>query len=77
MQPQEDMLTKTKFTVLIEKTVKNHRSSYMDAIIHVCEEIAVELEDVRKFISPTIKDKLEAEAMVLNYLPKQAMLPVD
>lgn len=63
--------------MLVEKTVKNHRSSYMDAVIHICNDIEVDLEDVRKFISPTIKDKLEAEAMVLNYLPRQNMLPVD
>jgi hypothetical protein len=49
----------------------------MDAIIHICSDIDVDLEDVRKFISPTIKDKLEAEAMGLNYLPRQNMLPVD
>jgi hypothetical protein len=63
--------------MLVEKTVKNHRSSYMDAVIHICSDIEVDLEDVRKFISPTIKDKLEAEAMVLNYLPRQNMLPID
>jgi hypothetical protein len=49
----------------------------MDAIIHICDDIDVELEDVRKFISPTIRDKIEAEAMNLNFLPKQNMLPVD
>lgn len=63
--------------MLVEKTVKNHRSSYMDAVIHICGDIDVDLEDVRKFISPTIKDKLEAEAMNLNYLPRQNMLPID
>lgn len=49
----------------------------MDAVIHICDDIDVELEDVRKFISPTIKDKLEAEAMRLNFLPRQNTLPVD
>lgn len=49
----------------------------MDAIIFVCEDVDVDLEDVRKFISPTIKDKLEAEAMNLNYLPRQNTLPLD
>jgi hypothetical protein len=43
----------------------------MDAIIKVCETNDIELEDIRKFISPVIKDKLEAEAMDLNYLPKK------
>tara|TARA_A100000171_G_C2129633_1_gene145831 strand:+ start:1597 stop:1746 length:150 start_codon:yes stop_codon:yes gene_type:complete len=49
----------------------------MDAIIHISENIDIELEDIRKFISPTIRDKLEAEAMNLNFLPRQNTLPVD
>lgn len=70
-------LTKTKFTKLVEETVKDHRSSYMDAIIHICDNIDVDLEDVKKFISPVIKDKIEAEAMRLNFLPRQNTLPFD
>ena len=70
-------LTKTKFTKLVEETVKDHRSSYMDAIIHICDNIDVDLEDVKKFISPVIKDKIEAEAMRVNFLPRQNTLPFD
>ena len=72
----DQLLTKTKFTKLIEEHVKKYRHSYMDAIIHTCDTIDVELEDVRKFISPTIKDKVEAEAMRLNFIPRQNTLPV-
>ena len=74
---QKEFLTKSEFGKLIEKTVKDHKSSYMDAIIHLCDEHEVELEDVRKFISPIIKNKLEAEAMKLNYLPRQNSLPIE
>ena len=49
----------------------------MDAIIHLCELHEVELEDVGKFIPPIIKNKLEAEAMKLNFLPRQNSLPID
>tara|TARA_R110000765_G_scaffold13616_1_gene40700 strand:- start:21 stop:251 length:231 start_codon:yes stop_codon:yes gene_type:complete len=73
----EQFLTKSKFTKLIEETVKDHRSSYMDAIIHICEIVNIELDDVRRFVSPVIKEKLEAEAMRLNFLPKQNTLPVE
>ena len=44
---------------------------YIDAILKVCETNNIEPEDVKKFISPVIKDKLEAEAMDLNFLPKK------
>ena len=57
--------------------MREHRSSYMDAIIHLCGEYDVDLEDVRKFIPPIIKNKVEAEAMRLNFLPRQNTLPID
>ena len=37
----------------------------------MCEITNIDPEDVKKFISPVVKEKLEAEAMKLNYLPKQ------
>jgi len=49
----------------------------MDAIIHICDEIDVDLEDVRRFVSPVIREKLEAEAMRLNFLPRQNTLPFE
>lgn len=70
MTLEDQFLTKTKFSKLIEETVLQKRLSYMDAIIHICEENSIEIEEVRKFISPIIKDKLEAEARKLNYLPR-------
>tara|TARA_X000000950_G_scaffold165161_1_gene201863 strand:+ start:144 stop:386 length:243 start_codon:yes stop_codon:yes gene_type:complete len=71
MKIEEQFLTKSKFTKLIEKTVADLRIPYMDAIIKVCETNDIEIEDIRKFVSPVIKDKLEAEAMDLNFLPKK------
>jgi hypothetical protein len=71
MKIEEQFLTKSKFTKLIENVVAESKMPYIDAIIKVCETNDIELEDIRKFISPVIKDKLEAEAMDLNYLPKK------
>ena len=65
---EENFLTKNKFTKLIEKTVSDLRIPYMEAILEVCEKNDIEPEDVKKFISPVIKGKVEAEAMNLNYL---------
>ena len=71
MKIEEQFLTKSKFTKLIENVVAELRIPYMDAIIKVCETNEIELEDIKKFISPVIKNKLEAEAMELNYLPRK------
>jgi hypothetical protein len=49
----------------------------MDAVITVCQDNEVEIEDVRKFITPILKDKIQAEAMKLNFLPRQNTLPID
>ena len=67
---EQNFLTKNKFTKLIESTVSELSIPYMEAILHVCEKNDIEPEDVRKFISPVIKGKVEAEAMQLNFLPK-------
>ena len=74
MTIEDNFLTKSKFTKLIEATVIETKLSYMDTILHLCEKNESEPEDVKKFISPIIKDNLEAEAMQLNFLPKQNTL---
>lgn len=74
MTIEEQFLTKSKFTVLVEKTVNDLKLTYMDAILYLCEKNDLEPEDMKKFVSPIIKDKLEAEAMRLNFLPKQNTL---
>ncbi len=66
----EEFLSKSKFSKMIEEAVVQKKLSYMDAILDICEKNDIEPEDVRKFVSPVIKDKLEAEAMSLNLLPK-------
>lgn len=70
MTIESQFLTKSKFTKLIEATVSELKIPYMEAILYVCDKNDIEPEDVKKFISPVIKDKVEAEAMALNYLPK-------
>ena len=74
MTIEDNFLTKSKFTKLIEATVTETKLSYMDTILYLCEKNDIDPEDVNKFISPIIKSKLEAEAMNLNFLPKQNSL---
>lgn len=74
MSIEENFLTKSKFTKLVEATVTELKIPYMEAVLHLCEKNDMEPEDVKKFISPIIRDKIEAEAMRLNFLPKQNTL---
>lgn len=71
-----EFMTKVKFSKLIESTVREHQMSHMDAIIHLCEKHNIEVEDCKKYVSKVIKEKIEVEAMNLNYFPKQGELPV-
>jgi len=50
--------------------------SYMDAVVYYCEINTIEIETVTKFISKTLKEKIELEARDLNYLPKRGKLPL-
>ena len=77
MTEEKQFLTKQKFVKLIEDVVRATNSTYMDAVISVCQDNEVEIEDVRKFITPILKDKIQAEAMKLNFLPRQNTLPID
>ncbi|MAE55838.1 MAG: hypothetical protein CMK23_07560 [Porticoccaceae bacterium] len=70
MTVEDQFLNKAKFSKMIENAVIEKSIGYMEAILLVCENNAIEPEDVKKFVSPVIKDKLEAEAMALNFLPK-------
>jgi len=48
----------------------------LDSIIHLCEENKIEVEDVKKYLNDNIKQKLEVEAMSLNFIPKVNTLDV-
>jgi hypothetical protein len=70
MNVENQFLNKNRFSKLIETTVNDLRISYMEAILYLCDKNSIDPEDVKKFVSPIIKDKLEAEAMALNFLPR-------
>jgi len=72
-----NFLTKSKFSQMVEVTVRDKNMSYMDAVIYICEENKLEIEDCKKYLSNIVKDKIEVEAMKLNFLPSQNTLPID
>ena len=77
MTLESQFLNKQKFSKLIEETVLKDRVSYMDAIIGICEKNFIDIEEIKKYVSTAIRDKLEVEARELNYLTKQNTLPFD
>ena len=67
------------FAQEIEKLVLNNaQMNYIDAIIHFCEQNAIDLESVPKLVSKPLKEKIKYEAQELNFLKRtsRAKLPI-
>ena len=68
--------TPKTFTLEIENIVKEKQVSHMDAVLWYCEQQEIEPDSVKSLISKGLKEKIEANARELNFLPKQAQLPI-
>ena len=71
------VMTPKKFALQIEKIVsQGHDVTYMDAILDYCEKNQMEPDTIGPLISKPLKEKIEADARKLNFLPRVATLPV-
>ena len=68
--------TSKTFTLVIENIVKEKDLTHMDAVLWYCEQEGLEPDDLGTLISKGLKEKIEANARELNFLPKQAQLPI-
>ena len=69
-------ITSKRFTIIIEDLVRTKNLTYLEAVCYYCEQNGLETNTVSKWISPTIKEKIQYDAEALNYLPKTTQLPV-
>jgi len=74
-QQESNFMNKKKFTKMVEDCVRTKSMSYMDTVVYLCEQNNLEIEDVKKYIAISIKEKIEFEAMKLNFLQKSESLP--
>jgi len=70
------MNTPKSFALQIETIVNQKGISHMDAVLWYCNEEGIELDTVGSMIPKGLKQKIEANARELNFLPKQAQLPI-
>ena len=68
--------TSKTFTTVIENIVKEKNLTHMDAVLWYCEEEGLEPDNLGTLISKGLKEKIEANARELNFLPRQAQLPI-
>ena len=71
-----DIITPTKFSLLIEEMVQTKNISYMDACLEYCKEKELEPNSIARLVNKSIKQKIQMEAEQLHFLPKTNSLPV-
>ncbi len=76
-EEESNFMNKKKFTRMVEDCVRTKSMSYMDTVVYLCEENNLEIEDVKKYIATSIKEKIEFEAMKLNFLEKGGDLSLN
>ena len=57
-----------EFSNIIFDRVKFNNLEYIDAIVSYCEEVQLEIESIIPLISPSLKSKMEEEALSLRLI---------
>ena len=68
--------TSAEFYTKIVKLVEDTKLSYMDAVLHYCDQNNMEPETAAQLVNTKLKAQIREEAEVLNFLPKTAKLPI-
>jgi hypothetical protein len=76
MFDNDKVMDMKKFSMLVEKKALDPGIGYMDAVIAVCEDLDIEIETVNRLISKPLKEKIEAEAIELNFVKGGNTLPI-
>ena len=71
-----DIITPTKFSLLIEQMVQTKNITYMDACLEYCKEKEIEPNSIARLVNKSLKQKIQMEAEQLHFLPKTNSLPV-
>ncbi len=66
-----------QFSLKVEEIKRNNGDmSYMDAILHYCDENKIDPAEVGRYISKSLKEKITIEAQGLNLIEKGGKLPL-
>ena len=71
-----DIITPTKFCLLIEEMVLTKKITYIDACLEYCKEKEIEPNSLGRLVNKSLKQKIQMEAEELHFLPKTNSLPV-
>ena len=68
--------TSAEFFTKIQELVQETRLSYMDAVLHYCDQNGLEPETAAQLVNTKLKAQIREEAEELNFFPKTAKLPI-
>lgn len=63
--------TQKEFREKIERLVKNEGMTYLDAVVHCCETMAIEFDTAAKLLNKQEKETIKAEATKLHLMKKE------
>lgn len=64
------------FSFVIQSIVEEKKLTYIDAIVHHCEQTGFEIELAATLLTTVIKSKISDEAQSLNLIKKVNKLPI-
>ena len=70
------MQSSKSFSLEVEKIAKEKNITHMEAVLWYCKDQGIEPDTVSNLLSKGLKEKIEANARDLHFLPKQAQLPI-
>ena len=65
-----------RFMANIEELVQRTKMTYIDAIMHYCEENKLEPETAGKMVGGKLKQNVQDEAEDLHLIPRTSKLPI-
>ena len=66
---EQKIMTRKRFSTAVEQLVaKGNNMSYIDAATFIIEQRGMDYTNLKKLLTDSLKDKMEAEAMRLNLI---------
>ena len=74
--PSVKMNNSIRFQANIEELVQRTKMTYIDAVVHYCEENKLEPENAGQLVGGKLKQNIQEEAEKLNLIQKTSKLPI-
>lgn len=65
------------FSMYIEELATKRKQGVFETLVEYCTENLIEAEDIPRLISPSLKGKIEVEAMRDNLLPRSTAISLE